>query len=240
MSISLAKETQILDDLMELIVLKKFKSGEKLPSENKLADYYKVPRMTVRKALNKLEERGSIYSIQGKGRYLKEESKQIQLQLSAKTSFTDKMKKAGYQLETRNIQFERIGFDEKIYKVLGCKEGDSVYKVSRIRLIEDEPIAIHNSFISENMFPGIAGDGPGISSMFAYYRGLGYSEFSGTKTLLSISFPTSKEQALLKCKTMVPLIVVESDCVDAATGNVLEHTKILYRSDKFKYDVTVD
>lgn len=221
-------------------MLKKFKHGEKLPSENELADHYKVPRLTVRKALNKLEERGTIYSRQGKGRYLKEESKQIQLQLTAKTSFTDKMKKAGYQLETRNIQFEQIGYDQQIYEVLGCEEGDLVYKVSRIRLIEGEPIAIHNSFVSDRTFPDIVRGGPGIGSMFAYYRVLGYSEFASSKTLLSISFPTSKEQELLKCKSMVPLIVVESDCVDAATGNVLEHTKILYRSDKFKYDITVD
>ncbi|MER2173024.1 MAG: winged helix-turn-helix domain-containing protein, partial [Psychrobacillus psychrodurans] len=79
-------ETKIIDDIMHLIVSKSIEHGEKLPSENEFAKRYKVPRMTVRNALTKLEERGYIYSKQGKGRYLKEESMQIQLHLTGKTS----------------------------------------------------------------------------------------------------------------------------------------------------------
>ncbi|WP_263298606.1 GntR family transcriptional regulator [Planococcus sp. 4-30] len=229
-----------MDELMEKIASKKFSAGEKLPSENKLADRYGVPRMTVRAALTRLEERGYIYSKQGKGRFLKEESTQIQLHLTGKISFTEKMEQAGYDLETRLISCEKIRYDEKIYKSLACGSGDSVYKVSRSRFIDGQPMAIHKSFVSEKMFPEIKTEGPDIRSMFAYYRKHGHTEFANNKTLLSISFPTSTEQQLLQCKSMVPLIMVESDCIDAATGDVLEHTKILYRSDKFKYDITMD
>ena len=98
--ISLDLEAQIIDDIMHKIVLRSIEHGEKLPSENELAKKYKLPRMTVRNALTKLEERGYIYSKQGKGRYLKEESLQIQLHLTGKASFTDKMKQTGYKLKT--------------------------------------------------------------------------------------------------------------------------------------------
>ena len=225
---------------MEKITLKQFAAGEKLPSENELADLYGATRMTVRKALTKLEERGYIFSKQGKGRFLKEESKQIQLHLTGKVSFTEKMEQAGYDLETRLIGCEKVGYEEKIYSILECGKEDNVYKVSRIRFIDGQPIAIHNSYVSEKMFPEIATEGPGISSMFAYYRKYGHTEFAGSKTLLSITFPTSAEQQLLSCKSLVPLLVVENDCIDAATRKVLEHTKILYRSDRFKYDITMD
>ncbi|WP_019414642.1 GntR family transcriptional regulator [Paenisporosarcina sp. TG20] len=164
--ISADKETQILDDIMHHIVSKTFKYGEKHPSENELADKYRVPRMTVRNVLTKLEERGYIYSKQGKGRYLKEESIQIQLHLSGKTSFTDKMKQAGYDLITRNIICEKIPYSKQIFQSLNVDEGDDVYKIGRIRYINNEPKAIHNSFVSEAMFPEIAEDGPEIESMF--------------------------------------------------------------------------
>lgn len=238
--ISVDKETQILDELMGKIASKQFKAGEKLPSENELADQYGVPRMTVRAALTKLEERGYILSKQGKGRFLKEESAQIQLHLTGKVSFTEKMEQAGYDLETRLIDCEKISYDEKIYSFLECNADESVYKVSRIRFIDGQPIAIHNSYVSEKMFPVIAIEGLKIRSMFAYYRQHGHTEFAGSKTLLSIVFPTSAEQQLLQCKSMVPLLMVENDCIDATTGKVLEHTRILYRSDKFKYDITMD
>ncbi|WP_344909998.1 winged helix-turn-helix domain-containing protein [Amphibacillus indicireducens] len=89
---------QIIDDIMEQILSKTLRPGEKLPSENELADHYRVPRMTVRSALVKLEERGLVYTIQGKGRYLREKSKQIQLHLTGHSSFTDKMNQLGYHL----------------------------------------------------------------------------------------------------------------------------------------------
>lgn len=238
--ISVDKETQILDELMVKISSKQFKAGEKLPSENELANHYGVPRMTVRAALTKLEERGYIFSKQGKGRFLKEESIQIQLHLTGKVSFTEKMEQAGYNLETRLAGCEKNGYDEKIYRLLECDSDEDVYKISRIRFIDGQPIAIHNSYVSKKMFPDIATEGPGIRSMFAYYRQHGHTEFAGSKTLLSIGFPTSAEQELLQCKSMVPLLMVENDCIDKATGEVLEHTRILYRSDKFKYDITMD
>lgn len=234
------KVTQIIDDIIQEIQIKNIEPEDKLPSENKLAEIYHVPRVTVRNALIKLEEQGVIYSKQGKGRYLKEKSQKVQLHLTGKTSFTDKMKGAGHPLVTRNISCEKINYDEKIYHILQADESDAVYKIARLRLINDEPIAIHNSYVCEANFPEIANDGRKVESMFAYYRRLGYTDFSSNKTLLSVTFPTFHEQQLLSCNRLVPLLVIESECVDTKSGNVLEHTKIVYRSDKFTYDITME
>ncbi|MFC2946793.1 GntR family transcriptional regulator [Virgibacillus sediminis] len=226
--------------MMQHIITKKVTPGEKLPSENALADKYQVPRTTVRNALKKLEERGVIYSKQGKGRYLKGKSRQIQLHLTGKTSFTDKMKQSGYDMVTQNIYCGKITYDADICQLLHMGEGGSVYKIGRLRYINNEPIAIHYSFVNDLRFPSIAEEGPTIKSMFSYYRQHGYNEFASNKSLLSTTFPTHEEQQLLSCGSLVPLIVVESDCIDVESEEVLEHTKILYRSDKFKYDITMD
>lgn len=234
------KEQHIIDDIMSHFDKKTVEPGEKLPSENELVNKYRVTRMTVRNALTKLEERGYIYSKQGKGRYFKGKTIQIQLHLTGKTSFTDKMKELGYELNTRNIYCEKIGYDANIFEILNVNEEDAVYKIGRIRYINGEPIAIHNSFVSEERFPSIEKDGPDIESIFSYYRKHGYSNFASSNTLLSITFPTYFEKQLLSCKSMVPLIVVEGNCIDTDTKKVLEHTKVLYRSDKFKYDISMD
>ncbi|MDO6447718.1 GntR family transcriptional regulator [Oceanobacillus profundus] len=239
-TISTEKENVIVDDIMRQIANQTLKPGTKLPSEYVLVEKYRVPRMTVRNALMKLEEQGIVYSKQGKGRYLKEESKHIDLHLTGKISFTDKMKQLGYDLTTKNVYCEEIPFDAKIYRILQAVEGDTIFKIGRLRYINGEPVAIHNSFVSETNFPVIGKDGPAIESMFAYYRQLGYEEFSSNKSLLSTTFPTVFEQELLACKSMVPLIVVESNCIDGKSEKVLEYTKILYRSDKFQYDITMD
>lgn len=228
----------IIDDLMNLIKNNQLQAGEKLPSENQLADQYKVPRITVRNALTKLEERGYIYSVHGKGRYVKEKLLQIHLSLTGDTSFTEKMKKMGYSLQTQNIACVPISYDEKIYRSLQAKRDEAVYKIGRLRYIQEEPMAIHYSYVKETNFPDIAVEGPDIVSMFAYYRKQGINQFRSNQTTLSVSYPTLEEQRLLTCKSMVPLLVVETNSVDKETDHVLEYTKILYRSDTFKYDIS--
>ncbi|WP_040984271.1 GntR family transcriptional regulator [Oceanobacillus jeddahense] len=231
-------EMKITDDLMQRIIAKKFKVGEKLPSENVLADRYNVPRTTVRRTLAKLEERGFIYSQRGIGRYVKNESFQVELNLNGRTSFTDKMNQLGYQLVTKNLGCERIEFNKLIYERLGATLEDIVYKISRLRLIQEEPIAIHTSYVNQRLFSNIGQDGSTIQSMYSYYRKFNYTELINRNSLLSVTFPTLLEQELLSSKSMEPLIVIESDCFDLYSDNVLEHTKVLYRSNKFKYHIS--
>ncbi|WP_163581312.1 GntR family transcriptional regulator [Gracilibacillus saliphilus] len=233
-------ESKILDDLMKKIIDEKFHENEKLPSENELAEQYRVPRATVRKSLAKLEERGFIYSQQGVGRYVKNESFRVELNLNGKASFTDKMKQSGHQLITENLGCEQIQFDQKIYDRLSADREDNIYKIKRLRVIKNEPIAIHISYINQKVFPDIEQDGSSVQSIFAYYKERGYTELINGYSLLSVTFPTLKEQQLLACKSMEPLIMVESNCLDASSDKVLEHTKVLYRSNKFKYNISWD
>lgn len=226
--------------MMQQIINKTFKVGEKLPSENMLADKYKVPRTSIRRALSRLEERGFIYSKRGIGRYVKNESFQVELVLDGGKSFTEKMKQSGFHLETKNICCEQVEYDPQLYERLAAEKEDEVYQISRLRFIEKEPIALHTSYMNRKIFPDIDTEGSAIRSMFSYYRQLGFRQLKNRNSLLSVTFPTLKEQELLSCKSMEPLIMIESICVDDTTETILESTKVLYRSNKFKYNIPRD
>ena len=73
---------EIVDKLVSLIASGQYNAYDKLPSENEIADQYKVPRNTARKAYERLEELGYMYKKQGKGSYVKDRYKQIELVLS--------------------------------------------------------------------------------------------------------------------------------------------------------------
>ena len=230
-------ELMIVDDLIQAIVQGKYQANDRFPSENELADQYKVPRIKVRNAFLKLEEMGYIYSQQGKGRYLKDKQQQIELHLTGSKSFTEKMISAGYALESINVSCERIAYHPRIYSILQAQQEDEVFKISRLRKIEDKPIALHSSYVAKSTFPNIEHDGGKLTSMFTYYRENGFTEFTSGVSHLSISFPTSEERSMLKCTPLVPLLIVESDCVALPQNKVLEFTKIIYRSDSFRYAI---
>lgn len=228
-------ESRIIDDLLQLILQGEYKEDDQLPSENELSIFYSTPRINVRKALLKLEDMGYLYSQQGKGRFLKPAKHQMELHLAGSSSFSENIKRAGHDLETLNLGYIKIPYDAEIYSKLQVPKHEDVYMISRLHTIDSVPATLHISYVAKSVFPRIEQDGDNIQSMFSYYADQGFTDFSSNKSTVNILFPTSAERSLFKCAPLVPLLVVESDCVETNQNVVLEYTKIIYRSDLFTY-----
>lgn len=231
----MSNEMEIVNKLVPQIVSGKYKAHAKLPSENEMADQYRVPRITARKAYERLEELGYIYKKQGKGSYVKDRSKQVELVLSGNVSFSQKMLENGYNYHSKTIFCREINYYKKIYDYLETDEGDRIFKVGRLRYIDQQPIALHISYVAKSVFRDIDTLGMDITSMFKYYNSKGYTELSSKPSILSVSFPTEAQMEVLNCRYLIPLLVLESGCTDKKTGTVLEYLKIFYRSDCFSY-----
>jgi len=62
--------TQIRQYILDQIEQKIWLPGDKIPSENELAERFNVSRITVKNALSKLNEDGLIFRVQGKGSFI--------------------------------------------------------------------------------------------------------------------------------------------------------------------------
>jgi DNA-binding transcriptional regulator YhcF (GntR family) len=71
---SRAPYEQVLHGLRAAILTKKIAPGGKLPSQSELTNHYGFARATVQRALRVLEDQDLIYSIQGSGSFVREES----------------------------------------------------------------------------------------------------------------------------------------------------------------------
>ena len=67
-------------------------------------------------------------------------------------SFTHKMASLNLPLETRNIGFQKLREASLIHTMLGIDDGAAVYKITRLRILADEPAAIHISYLPETLF----------------------------------------------------------------------------------------
>ena len=231
----MSEKTVLVDRLISEIRKGNYQPNDKLPSENELADRFKVPRIVVRKAYERMQELGYIFSKQGKGSFVQNQKLQIPLILTGDVSFSEKMRELKYDFKTINLSCEKINYDSTTYHSLNAHHDDVVYKISRVRVVADCPIAVHTSFLAQSVFEHIESEGAGITSVFHYFRQQGYSDFEPMRTQLSVVFPNEAERDLLKCPSLVPLLLLESGCVDKKTGTVLEYSKITYRSDCFTY-----
>lgn len=231
----MSNEMEIVDMLVFLIVSGKYIAHDKLPSENEIAVKFNVPRITARKAYERLEEMGHIYKKQGKGSYVKDRNKQIELIFSGDVSFSQKMIDKGFDFKSETIFCKEIKYNKKIYNYLETDQEDSIFKVGRLRYIDQEPIAVHVSYIAKSVFSDIDAVGMDITSMFNYFNSKGYTVFASKRSTLRVTFPTESQRKLLNCSYLIPLLVLESGCIDKKSGVVLEYQKIFYRSDCFSY-----
>ncbi|WP_409975367.1 GntR family transcriptional regulator [Bacillus sp. Bva_UNVM-123] len=196
---------------------------------------YKIPRIVVRKAYEQLQERGLVYAKQGKGSYVQARKQQIPLILTGNVSFTEKMKELNFRLVTKNIFCKQIHYDQRIFQALQASENEPVFKIGRLRILDDCPIAFHTSYVSQSNFPHIETEGHSITSIFEFYKNKGYESFASTESHLSVLFPSEYERELLNCSSLIPLLQIEAGCMDKRTGTILEYSRILYRSDRFMY-----
>lgn len=231
------KQMTIRDYILAKIINHEFSENKKLPSENEIANQFHTTRNNVRKVYDSFEEMGYLYSKQGVGRFLIKKKPEIELQLRGDIGFSAKMVEMDIPYESQNIGIQLVSPQKtkELHQkgLTGC-----IFEITRLRKLYGKNSAIHRSFVSKDTFPDIENEGNRITSIFNYYREKGFTDFQTSGTSMSISFPTMAEMDILQCGSLVPLVVLETDCQNS-DQTLLEITHIIYRSDLFKYRLNV-
>ncbi|RXZ05026.1 GntR family transcriptional regulator [Klebsiella pneumoniae] len=123
--------------------------GDMLPSEKALAAELKVSVMTLRKALALLEEEKLIARRHGSGTCI--------------------VRKSNYHGGELVIEFTLLDAPPAIAQQLKIQPGEKVYYVRRLRLIDEVPILVENSYIPFATFPWLS-VGNLEQSKFNYFK----------------------------------------------------------------------
>lgn len=227
---------QIIDEIIDDINQGVYDDELTLPSENELATLYNVSRMDIRRVYERLTDMGYVKTAPGIGRFVTRHKDIIAIHLHAKTSFTEKMQQQGRRLTTQVIARDVIKGRAAMFAPLHELGGDIV-RVSRLRKIDDEVVAIHTSYLSTALFTDVCDASVDLTSMYSYYRDRGYSEFDYENSILHTVLPTESERLILQCPSLVPVLVLNTLCYDKRTNKLVEISNITYRGDRFVYNI---
>ncbi|MEG0310130.1 MAG: GntR family transcriptional regulator [Eubacterium sp.] len=148
------KYEEIIESIKHKIETNSYKDNESLPSETLLCKEYAASRITVRKAMSILLSEGFIYSVQGKGNYIKNIKKnKFSLRYSCKSIFNN-------------------GYDEAKLISSSLMEPD-VYMVYNLNIAPNEKVVALKWLIYEDGIP-IAYD----EKYLPYFAGINISEKS--------------------------------------------------------------
>ncbi|MBY6051985.1 trehalose operon repressor [Cytobacillus firmus] len=222
----------IYEELAQQIHEGKYPARSILPSEHELTEMYSTSRETIRKALNLLAQNGFIQKIRGKGSMVLD-LKKLQFPISGLVSFKELAGKMGQRAETIVDEFSLIQPDAEKMKHLHIDKDEKVWKVYRVRKIEDERIILDKDFLVKKYVPGLTKD-ICKSSIFAYIEGDLGKKISFAKKEFTVEEPTAEDRRLLDMEGFHAIVVVKNYIYfDDAT--LFQYTESRHRPDKFRF-----
>lgn len=143
----------IVSDFQKKIEKKILKIGQLIPSEEELRKKYGVSRVTVRLALDKLEQKNLIIKRQGVGTFVK--NKKIKQSLSTAKTIIDALREKNLEPKVNVLINKKIKVEKKIKDILNLKANEEAVYLRRIVSLNNYPYALLDTYMPE-IFKGVA------------------------------------------------------------------------------------
>ena len=221
---------QIQQDLAAQIADGALRVGDALPSEVALSARYRVSRMTTRQALRNLELDGRIVRERGRGSFVA--PPRLEKTVTGLVGFSEEMRRRGLLPASRLISCAPQAAPPAAAAVLGLAAGTLVTMVKRLRLADDQPMALEEVYVALDL------DGADLasSSLYTFLEeryglrpGLAREEVSAV-----IAGPD--DAAYLRVEPGAPLLAVTRSVYTDAR-QPLEYVRSLYRADRYVLEV---
>ncbi len=206
------------------------KQGDALPPERDIAEYAAVSRVTVRKAIDNLVTDGLLVRRHGSGTFVSKPVSKVEQKLSQLTSFTEDMARRGM---TARSQWLHKGIhtpspDEMM--ILGLAADTKVSRLSRLRIADDQPLAIEHASVSGEFLP----DPSTVTA--SLYAELEKRQVRPVRAVQRISATNMKEAdaELLGVSAGAAGLSIERISY-LASGRAVEFTRSLYRGDAYDF-----
>lgn len=210
-----------------------------LPSEKDLCEHFGVSRITVRKALELLEIKNLIYTIHGKGTFVK--PKIMDEHLSKIHSFGETLSQKGYKGYTRIVSFEEYATDQSINFLLDDPVFGGPCQISLIGYIDDSPAVFYRSILRKSTGMDMYREAQKLEqnnipfSTYDLYKKLGIEIAKVNQKVLAINADeTLAEQ--LNVNTNDALLVLESMVFDSDMVPY-EYKRGYYRTDRYSFNL---
>jgi len=222
---------KLRESIREKILKGEYPPGSKIPSEQELAQKYKVSRMTVIRAINDLVQEGLLYRKQGKGTFVS--IPQVQQRLGKLTNFTQDMLSRNLKPDSIILNLELISPSFLIQEKLKINEGTKVWKLERLRLADESPMGLQTAYLPSDIFLYIDKEELGNGSLYEYLKKKYGIVFKRAEETYWVRMPNSYEAEKLKIGKNNPIFYVQriTFLTDEKPGEFVES---ILRGDRYQ------
>ncbi len=226
---------QLYDLLKKKILKGEYESDEKIPSARELSETHNVSRITVEKAVESLVQEKLVYRVQGKGTFVT--SSKLHRSLPKLYSFSEDMRELGIVPGSRVLEQGVEEANEKVRTVLQLLEDNiQVTKLVRVRLANDEPILIENTYIPVSLCPDLLKNDFEKESLYRIFDEQYHLTLENAEEHYEITTMTQREARMLQSQKHLCAFSIER--ITFLDTNVpIEFTRAIGRGDRLHFTV---
>jgi GntR family transcriptional regulator len=202
---------QLANIMRQQILAGIFQPGEQLPSEAKLIETYNVSPMTIRRAINLLAAQGIIFTVPGRGTFVKE------VQLANAAFHLQDLKELFNNDGTTVVKLIAARFllaDERISRKLLIKPGSRVIFIRRLLTVEEKPAFYHRGYLIYDPNRPVVESEFQVTDLKGLFRGSGNPLIKSGELSLEATVIKEEEANLLQIPVNTPGMVLEHTFYD--------------------------
>jgi len=229
---------QIKQTIKGWIVNKEFGPGNKIPSENELADRFSVSRLTVRQAISQLVQEGFLNSRRGEGTFVTNNENLINSFSLETTGFMDELFSTQLsKVTTKWATLSKMVAPKLVKEKLQLETNDEeVVQIKRVRLLRGRPFTYTINYLPVDI-------GARVNEKDLYRRRLLEIlerdlkvEFTEAVQTIEASFADQEVAEKLEVASGSPILFVEK-IMYSKQHKPIELFQSSYRGDLFKFIV---
>ena len=213
-----------------------WKPGEQIPSEAELCQEFQISRTTIRQAIGELASQGKLKRTQGRGTFVTQYN--IEKPLFFLIGFSQDMKLRGLKPSSRVLKFETIPPSAHITQILRLKENEPAILVKRLRLADDQLMAIDNCYLPFNRYFALMHENLENNSLYDLLaKKFDTVPLRSIRTIESVGCSPS-EAELLDVKVGFPILYIIGTNFDQ-NDQPFEYDETFYRGDRFTFNIEI-
>ena len=202
-------------------------NGNILPGERDLSQLTGVSRITVRKALQLLEDEGVVTRSRGYGTQI---NNIFEYSLKEARGFTQQVVLRGKKPDTLWVNKRVVKCPEEVARQLAIAVGSDVFMLKRIRYVDEDAVSLEESWVPAHLIHDV--DAISVS-LYDYFRSQQILP-QRPRSRVSARMPDAEFQSHIKMDSAIPVLVIKQVALDQYQ-HPIEYSISYCRSDLYVF-----